>query len=165
MKKILTAFAFVLFVPGLAVAEDEEMSGDGIFGMKGGYVHPFVSVGAVYDNNIFNDTNKSGDYYTTLSPGLWLALPGSRERILNLATANVAPGGMQVGLDRPEIFKRYQAYALYQGDWQYYDTYTNEDREDHRAEGFFQYNLKGGLSLNLLDEYKKAYDPRSTGES
>ncbi len=156
----------ICLLQGVAIGQNLGKSNVGKSDLQESYVHPFVSVDGIYDDNIFNRQNESGDYFTVVSPGLWIAAPASRKKMLvDFYTANVTPGGMPVGMDLPKAVNTYQAYALYQGSWQYYDTYNSEDREDHRAEAFLQYNPGGGFSLNVTEEYKKAYDPRATGDS
>lgn len=60
-----------------------------------GYIHPFLSIEGGYSDNIFNTKeNEKDDFYTTISPGLWVATPRSKEIVLNINPSNTAPGGL-----------------------------------------------------------------------
>jgi len=53
----------------------ERLSWD-VFGRKGGYLHPFLSIIEYYTDNVFNTNGrKESDFVTSLSPGIWLAVP------------------------------------------------------------------------------------------
>jgi hypothetical protein len=133
-----------------------------VFG-TGGYVHPFLSVSEYFtDNALYTHENRISDFITTISPGIWLTVPHVNERLLNISTASVAPGGFSLSRYKPETFKRYQTYLFYNADIEQYAKESSENAVSHNAGAFFQYNLRGGLTLEVLDQYVKSYDNRAT---
>ncbi|MEN8140629.1 MAG: outer membrane beta-barrel protein [Thermodesulfobacteriota bacterium] len=137
-----------------------------VFGTRGGYVHPFMSVTLENSDNINNTaTNEFSDWKAIYAPGIWLAAPAQREIFLNLNTANTSPGGHYQQLNKQEGFSRYQAYALYVADIDRYDDHDERDTIRQSAEGFFQYNFRGGLSIDIYDKFKDSEDPMATGDS
>jgi polysaccharide biosynthesis protein VpsM len=137
-----------------------------IFGSKKGYIHPYLSIGEYFTDNLFNTPdNEKSEYTTVFSPGIWLALPASRQQLLEVDTLNTSPGGLEVSRFRVEREKRYQAYALYRADIEKQKNFPEEDKVKHRAEGLLQCNFRGGLSVEFMDIYEKDYDPYATGVS
>ncbi|MDH4318261.1 MAG: outer membrane beta-barrel protein [Desulfobulbaceae bacterium] len=88
-----------------------------------------------------------------MSPGMWLAVPGSDKVLLSVNTENTQPAGLNLFLSQPEGFSRYQTYALYGADLAYHTDYSERDNTKQAAELFFQYNLRGGLSFNVYDKW------------
>ena len=145
--------------------EGSLVSGSDMFG-EGGYVHPFISIAEIYSDNIFSEnTEKDSDFSTIVSPGVWFAMPSSRTQLLDLNTSNSMPGGLATWREKTTYFKRYQTYLLYQADFTAYHDYSDSNTNNHRVEGLFEYNLKGGLSFDIVEEYKKSQDPYSTAVS
>ena len=135
-----------------------------IFGRGGGFVHPFLSVTEYFTDNVFyTNSNKRSDFATILSPGIWLTVPHVYEKLLHIETANVSPGGFSLSKPQQETFKRYQLYLFYNADIERFSKFSSENAENHRAEGFFQYNLQSGLSLELIDQFIASHDVRGTG--
>lgn len=135
---------------GRPVSEDG-ISAD-IFGDQGGRFHPFVIAETVYTDNVFaTSTAKKDDFITTLTPGIWLAFPANRERLLNIDTTTTSPGGLQLSRIKPEATRRYQTYFLYSPSFVLYADHSNHDHINHRAEALFQYNLNSGISFDLID--------------
>jgi len=129
---------------------------DELFGGKWGFVHPFISVGTEYTDNLFNvDRDRRDDLTMVVSPGIWLALPASRAQLLEVTTMNTAPGGLEVSRFAIENQRRHQAYALYRADIKELADHSEFNRVNHRAEGLFSYRLRGGLSLELLNVYRR----------
>ena len=134
--------------------EPETTIPDDAFGNKSGYIHPFVTVTATHSDNIYSTReNPLSDLVTTVSPGLWLAIPGSDKLLLSLNSENAQPAGLNLFLARPEGFNRYQIYALYGADLAYHTDYSERDNTKQAAEFFFQYNLRGGLTFNIYDKW------------
>lgn len=135
-----------------------------VFGRRGGFIHPFLSVTEYYTDNVFfsNDDKKS-DFITVISPGIWLTVPHVYEKLLHIDTSNLSPGGFSLSRFSPEIFKRYQAYLFYNADIELFSKYSSENTVNHKAEGLFQYNLRGGLSIELIDQFIASHDIRGTG--
>jgi hypothetical protein len=144
--------------------EQSGAAGD-IFGARRGYIHPFVSVGGYYTNNIFNSKDEKSDTVMVISPGIWLALPAMRQKLAKVETLNTAPGGLDVSRFTIETERRFQGYALYLGEFQENKNYQEAETDDHRAEALLSYRMRGGLSLELLDIYENDHDPFSTGDA
>jgi hypothetical protein len=139
----------------------ERPSGE-LFG-SGGYVHPFLSVSEYFtDNALYTHEDKISDFVTLISPGIWLTVPHVYEKLLNIDTSSVAPGGFSLSRYKPETFKRYQTYLFYNADIEQYAKESSENAVSQKAAGFFQYNLRGGLTLEVLDQFIKSYDNRAT---
>ena len=156
--------------PGKAVSEElpvgtpkERVSGD-VFGKKGGFVHPFLSITEYYTDNVFySNDKKDDDFITVLSPGIWLAVPHVYEKLLRIETSDISPGGFSLSRYKPEEFKRYQAYLFYNADIEKFAKHSSENAVNHKFEGFFQYNLRGGLSFEVMDQYIDSHDARGSG--
>ena len=135
-----------------------------VFGRSGGFIHPFLAVTEYYTDNVFySRDNRKHDFATILSPGIWLTVPHVYEKLLQIETANISPGGFNVSRFQPEIFKRYQLYLFYNADFERFSKFSSQNADNHRAEGFFQYNLKSGLTLELVDQFTASHDARGTG--
>jgi len=142
----------------------QERSAGDIFGSRGGLVHPFLSVTEYYTDNVFYaKKDKQNDFATILSPGIWLTIPHVYEKLLHIETANISPGGFSLGKSVPETFKRYQLYLFYNADIERFSRFSSQNADNHRAEGFLQYNLKSGFSLELVDQFIASHDERGTG--
>lgn len=154
-----------LLISSSAFAEEGGISGN-IFGGKTGMVHPYLSLSQKYTSNVFKTSdNEEGDFITAVSPGLWMAVPGTKEKMVEIDTTNTVPGGLSLSRRKPKTFKRYQAYLLYSPEFQKYWDYSDEDVTNHRLEGAFQYNLRGGLSIDVADLYLNGYEPMGEGIS
>ncbi|TFH59926.1 MAG: hypothetical protein E4G91_08750, partial [Candidatus Zixiibacteriota bacterium] len=144
--------------------DSEQIAGGEIVSSRSGYFHPFLSLGSYHTDNLFNtENNEKSDTVAVISPGVWVAVPGSRQKMVDINTMNMAPGGLSFSRFRSETDRRFQGYALYRADIRKYDKYTDEDRTDHRGEGSLGINLRGGLSLELADVYEVKSDPYGTG--
>jgi len=159
-------------VPGKTLTEDQpvgsvrERPSEDVFGKRSGFVHPFLSITEYYTDNVFYAReNKESDFVTIISPGIWLTVPHVYEKLLHIDTSNLSPGGFSLSRYKPETFKRYQTYLFYNADIEQFAKFSSENTVSHRAEGFLQYNLRGGLSLELLDQFIASHDVRGTGIS
>lgn len=136
------------------------------FGKATGYIHPFIALEGRYSDNIYNTKeNEKDDFLTTISPGIWVSTPRSREIVLNLNPSNTAPGGLAYELQRGEINKKFQAYALYEADILNYSSESQNDVTDHTAEVLASYAFSGGLTLELIDKYIRNHDDFSSDGS
>ena len=150
---------------GLALAEGGKLSTD-IFGGGGGYVHPYITTAGLYDDNVYNARDDTtSDTAVVISPGIWIAVPGTREKVLDIETTNLTPGGLRMVQDRGRKFKRMQGYLHYGGDFTRYNEAVNTDTDDNRIEGYFQFNTKGGLTVEVLDFYLDGHNEWNTGVS
>jgi hypothetical protein len=135
----------------IPAGQAKEVGAD-IFGNRGGRYHPFVSVQEVYTDNLFTTrTDTKDEFITTVEPGIWLAFPANREKLLSLNTTTTSPGGLKLSRVKPEAVRRYQTYFLYSPGFVFYNDFSNHDHVNHRAEGLFQYNFNSGVSLDLID--------------
>ncbi|OGW38105.1 MAG: hypothetical protein A2Y97_08475 [Nitrospirae bacterium RBG_13_39_12] len=146
-------------------SESESISGD-IFGRRGGYLHPFLSITEYYTDNVFNtrDDKESG-FATVISPGIWLAVPRINQRLLSIDSSSTSPGGFRFSRSKDSTFRRYQTYLLYAADIEQFSKYSSENSTSHRVEGLLQYNFRGGLSIDLVDQFLMSHDIRGTGIS
>ena len=56
--------------------EENKVTEDHFYGLKGGYFHPYLSLSGEYTDNLFNvDSDKTSNFLTTVSPGIWFSLP------------------------------------------------------------------------------------------
>jgi polysaccharide biosynthesis protein VpsM len=137
---------------------------DNVFGLQGGYFHPYVTLQGEYTDNLFNvNTNKTTNFLTTLSPGVWFALPRKKVIPVTITPHNSSPGGLQFQLKDNQGTDRYQAYALGGLDFKYYSNQSDLNTTDGILEGMFRYNMRGGLSLQILDRYTRSEDRFDVG--
>jgi polysaccharide biosynthesis protein VpsM len=146
------------------IGTSDEKSSEEIFGRRGGYIHPFLSVTEFFTDNVLNSQdNKESAFATVLSPGFWLTFPRIKEKLLAIDTSNISPGGFSLSRYEPETFRRYQTYFSYNADIELYSRESSLNSISHKAEGLFQYNLRGGLSLELADQFQASHDIFGTG--
>ncbi|RMG02507.1 MAG: hypothetical protein D6726_07395 [Nitrospirae bacterium] len=137
-----------------------------IFERTGGYFHPFLSLGVYYTDNVFNTPdNEKSDTMLVITPGIWVSLPRVKQKLLSIRTENISPGGLELSLFREKFPRRYQSYLLYKADIEQFKKYSSENTVSHRVEGLFQYNFRGGLSFDVIDQYNRSHDLRGTGLS
>ena len=145
------------------VAQNETSVSANIFGAKSGYVHPFVSLSTYYTDNVYvSKNNQQTDWVRSISPGVWLAFPGRNQVLLTIPSSNTQPAGLELFLDRPESFSRFQGYAFYGADLEYFQDNDDRDNTKQSGEVFLQYNLRGGLSLNAYDRWVDSEEWRWT---
>ena len=148
---------------GKPISEDEGISSD-IFGKQGGNFHPFLIFQEMYSDNIFaTHSNTKSDFISTIAPGVWLAFPANREKLLSIDTKTTSPGGLQLSRIKPEATRRYQSYFLYSPEFLLYSDNSSLDHINHRAEGLFQYNLNSGLSFDIIDLFHDREDIAGNG--
>ena len=95
-------------------------------------IEPRISVGQLYDDNIYLDaTNEKSDYLTTVSPGISIMI-SSINRSLSLD---------------------------YSPTWVYYDEYDKNDTVRHAGTLTFWQNIAEHLRFNLTDTYLKSEEP------
>lgn len=148
---------------GSPVESDRIRSAE-IYSSRPGFFHPFLSVGGFYTDNLFNSSDQEqSDWVTVITPGIWVARPASRQRMVDINTINTAPGGLALSRFETESERRLQTYALYRADIREHDKYNDENRIDHRAEGMIKLSLRGGMSLELVDVFEVNRDSYGTG--
>jgi polysaccharide biosynthesis protein VpsM len=150
--------------PSLLPENAEVSTDDNVFGLQGGYFHPYVTLQGEYTDNLYNvKSDKTTNFLTTLSPGVWFALPRKKIIPVTITPHNSSPGGLQLQLKDYEGTDRYQAYALGGLDFKYYSAETDLNTIDGILEGMFRYNMRGGLSLQILDRYTRSEDRFDVG--
>ncbi|MEA1969411.1 MAG: outer membrane beta-barrel protein [Thermodesulfobacteriota bacterium] len=148
-------------VPG----EEERVDAD-IFGKRGGHFHPFLFFEERYTDNLYNtESNEQDDFITSIAPGIWIALPSNREKLLDIGTTTTSPGGLEISRIKPETTRRYQSYLLYSPEFVYYSDHSEHDCTNHKAEGLFQYNFNMGLSLDFVDQFNVRHQANNNGIS
>jgi len=134
---------------------------DEAYGLAGGYVHPYLTLAGEYTDNLFNvfDDEKT-NFLTRISPGIWFALPRTKEVPITITPHNAAAGGLQYQLEEytRDDFNRYNAYVLGGLDFKLYSEDSELDTTNGRLEGLFRYNMKNGLSVQVLDRYSRDND-------
>ena len=104
MLNILILFITAALIPSAAFAEKDRISGN-IFGGKTGMLHPYLSLSQKYTSNVFKTSdNEEGNFITVVSPGLWIAVPGTKEKMVKIDTTNTVPGGLSLSRRKPETF-------------------------------------------------------------
>ncbi len=163
-RKFFIMLFFCVVLPFTAHAEGS-ISGD-IFGKDTGIYHQFLSLSENYSTNIYRTENDTkGDLTTVITPGIWISLPSNRESRLELETSNTAPSGLSISRTKPESFRRYQSYFLINSDIKTNLEYSDANIVDYKADGFFQYNLRGGLSFDFIDQLRNSHEPYGLGVS
>jgi hypothetical protein len=149
--------------------EDVADAGDDeLFGSEGGYFHPYISLGFEYTDNLYNlddrfEEGSTENLLTTISPGVWFALPRKKIIPITINPNNSSPGGLQLQFEDYEGTDRFQAYALGGLDFKNYSEDSDLDKTDALAEGMMRYNMRGGLSLQLVDRYTHGQDQLEIG--
>ena len=152
--------------PSQLLEDDEMIDAQDLFGTEGGYIHPFLSLTGEYTDNLYNvDTDKKNNFLTRVSPGIWFSVPSSKEPPLNIDPSNSAAGGLQLALPSTESFDRLNAYLLGALDIKFYSEDSDLNDTDALVEGLFQYNLRGGLSVRLVDRFTHAQDQFDAGNA
>jgi len=162
----LTIFPLVCFCESSAAENDESLGFGDLFEGKGGYIHPFFSISSVASDNIASTyEDPSSDTYALITPGIWFAFPASRQQLLQLNTSSYAPGGLNISRTYTQYLHRIQTYFLYSADVKSYSEYSERDTVNRKIDGIFQYNLKGGLSLELYGQSNQLQDQEELTES
>lgn len=144
--------------------EDAKSSEDENLGGQGGYFHANLLVQEEYTDNLFNlDEEKTSNFLTTISPTIWFSLPRKKDIPVSLAPNNTSPGGMALQLKDYEGTDRYQAYALGGMDFLFYSEDSELNTVNGLVEGMFRYNMRGGLSLQVVDRYTRDRDQFDVG--
>jgi polysaccharide biosynthesis protein VpsM len=142
-----------------------ELSGD-VLERKSNIIHPFLAVGGYFTDNVYNThDNRKSDFGLVVSPGIYFALPGMRQRIVPVETLNIAPGGANLTGFRPQSPRTLQTYLYYRADIEAFANESSLNSVSHLAEGMVQYNMRGGLTLQLEDQFALTHSVRGIGLS
>lgn len=149
---------------GSSVGEDGIQAD--VFGEKGGIFHPFLVVREEWTDNLFETHyDPKSDWITTVAPGLWVAVPSNREKLLSMSTTPTASGGLQLSRIKPEAVRRYQAYAMYSPEVVIYADHSDHNHFNHNAQAMFQYNFNNGLSFDIIDIFNDREDISGDGRT
>ncbi len=145
--------------------EDATMADEAsMFGGQGGYLHANLVLQEVYTDNLYNiDSGKTSSFRTTISPTLWFSLPRKKDIPVAIAPNNTSAGGLSQQLKDYEGTDRYHAYALGGMDFEFYSEDSDLNSINGLGEGMLRYNLRGGLSLQLVDRYTRDRDKYDIG--
>ena len=144
--------------------EEAEFDDDSdLFGMRGGYLHPYITLEGSYTDNVFNVQDKTSSFIYRVAPGIWFSLPRTKEIPIEINPHNTSPGGLQLQIEDYEGTDRYQAYALAGANYYAYSEDSSLNDTDFELEGLFRYNMRGGLSLQALDSYNYTNDRFEAG--
>ena len=171
-KAFVSTLLLLFLIPLFAWAEGEQeiestgtISGD-IFEKRGRYYHAFLSLYGAYDDNIFNTSEEEeSDFITVISPGIQLVFPSTKMKPLPVETGTTTPGGLVYDRFAAPGFQQFESYLAYNPRILIYAENTDENTVNHYAQGALQYNLRGGLSLNLVDRFVQDFDRYEAGIS
>ncbi len=145
------------------VIETRTITSD-VLGKRRYFLRPFISLTEHYTDNLFKTKDdKHSDFITILSPGILISVPGLKEIILT-ETSNVSPGGFPSSRFIKRYPGRLQSYLFYATNIEFYSKHSSDNFISHRAEGMLQYNFRGGISVDLFNQFTKSYDDWGTGE-
>jgi len=174
MKRILFLTILVGLIIPLTGYAKGEISGN-IFGESGSIYHPFLSLTEIYSTNIYRtEDDTESDLTTVITPGIWISVPKTSEKLLDIETSNNSPGGLNLSRIKPETFRRYQGYflaateirqSLNNADEDQDEGYSDPNIVNFKGDGFFQYNLRGGLSFDFIDQFRNSHEPYGLGVS
>lgn len=161
----LSALALEEPLPGSQSGGDESLlpedTASEAFGSAGGYIHPYLTIAGEYTDNLFNvDADEKTNFLTRISPGIWFALPRTKEVPITITPHNSAAGGLQYQMEEyaRDEFNRFNAYLLGGLDFEFYSEDSDLNTTNGRLEGLVRYNLKNGLSVQGLDRYSRDND-------
>ncbi len=135
-----------------------------LFGVEGGYFHPYITLDVEYTDNLYNiDEGDTSNVLTRISPGVWFALPRKKIIPISINSRNSSPGGLLSQFGDYQGTDRYQAYLLGNVDFKNYSADSDLNSTDGLLEGMFRYNMRGGLSLQVVDRFTHGQDQFEIG--
>ncbi len=148
------ALATIILFTAVSLCSAADSSSSGVFGFGQGYFHPLLSVKTEYSDNYKSTAdNEISDWKTTISPGLFIAIPATSKKAFSITSSNAAPGGKGVSSFQDADFKGFQGSLMYNADIVRSHDHQDEDETKHRAQGLLQYAFAGGLTLEASDVY------------
>jgi len=143
--------------------EDSDTAGE-LYGIEGGYFHPYVSFQGEFTDNLFNvDTDTTSNFLTTVSPGIWFSLPRKQVIPIKIVPHNTAAGGLSGQIGDYDGTDTFQVYGLAGTDLLFYSEDSDLNTADVGLEGLTRYNMASGLSLQILDRYSLGHDEFGEG--
>ncbi len=165
MMRRLFITILTIFLHYSACAE-AAISGGDLFGRYVGILHPSLSIDIMYSDNIYKTPDqKKSDFITTFSPSIWLSVPGTREKPSKIDVSNTTPGGLSLELTKKDTFRRYQTFFYYSPQVIKYLDFSEESIDNNTFGGVFQLNLRGGLSINFIEQYQSSHEALGGGMS
>jgi hypothetical protein len=141
------------------VQSQEENDTTELFGRQGGNLHPYLSIRGEYTDNLYNvNVDEKTNFLTVVSPGIWFATPATTGVPITIAPRNTASGGLRLAVQELDSFNRFQSYFKIGWDFEMYSENVDLDATNYNAEGMLQFNLRGGLSLRVLDRFSQDQD-------
>jgi hypothetical protein len=155
LLRSLLITTIVLFATVSLCSAAEEATSGSLFGFGQGYFHPALSLTTAYSDNYKQvSTNEESDWKTTISPGFWLSVPATQQKVATIVSTNAAAGGQAVSRFQDAEFKGFQGSLMYDADIvRSHDHSDEEDTTDHYGQGMLQYAFAGGLTLEVSDAY------------
>lgn len=130
-----------------------------MLGLEAGTVHPFLSFSGEYTDNLFaTNDNTESDWISYITPGVWLSLPGADAEVINIASSSSVPGGMAQTRFQTDAIGRYQGFLKYAPTFENYLDFSERDFTSHQLDAYAAANFAGGISLELIDQYKDYRD-------
>src|SRR5208283_5044461 len=121
-----------------------------------GFIHPSLELSENYNDNVFASySQRKGDLDTIVSPSIWISLPGLAEQLYTISTSYVTPGGLPLTRFVSAGDRAFQAYIYGRGDFERYIRNSDENSDNYKFEGMFQYNSPGGLLANVTEQNMK----------
>lgn len=154
----------VIKIDDVVHAEEVVLPEDSVYetyGPAGGYIHPYITLAGEYTDNLFNvSTDEKTNLLTRISPGIWLSLPRTKEVPITITPHNTAAGGLQYEMEEyaKDEFNRFNAYLLGGLDFEFYSENSDLNTTTGKLEGLLRYNMKYGLSFQILDRYSRDND-------
>lgn len=137
----------------------EEATTQRIFGLRGGYFHPFLSLRGEWTDNLYNlNFDETENFQTTVTSGLWVSLPRTEKIPLKFNTRNSAVGGLRFSLPQDDSFERFRVYAGGLFDYKNNSADSELNYIAWRAEGMYQQNLPAGISFRFVDQFARDQD-------
>ncbi len=134
--------------------------------LQGGYVHPYLTLTGEYTDNLYNVGDETtSNFLTTISPGIWFALPRTKTIPITITPHNTSAGGLRGSLATYQGYERIQAYLLGGLDIKNYSEDSDLNKTDGKLEAFLRYNLRGGLSFQVVDRYSQSQDSFGNGDA
>ncbi len=131
-----------------------QVEAEDLFEGEGGYLHPFLLVDELWTDNLYyRNTGEKEEWITSITPGIWLALPSNREKLLDISTTIMSPGGLKVSRQTPDTLRKFQSYLYYAPTFKEYANNSQHDGVSHEANALLQYNFDMGLSVEAIDRF------------
>ena len=155
LLRTLLITTIVLFATVSLCSAAEEATSGSLFGFGQGYFHPNLALTTAYSDNYKQvSTNEESDWKTTISPGFWISVPATQQKVAKIVSSNTAVGGEGVSRFQDTDFKGFQGSFMYDADIvRSHDHSNEEDTTNHYGQGMLQYAFAGGLTLEVSDAY------------